>query len=395
MFDFDKLINRRGTGSYKWDSDEDPEVLPMWVADMDFETAPVVREAVQARAAHGIFGYVKVPEEYYASLIGWFRRRHGWTISRASILYTSGVVPAISAIIKAATAPGDRVLILTPVYNCFFSSIRNNGCTAEECPLAVGDDGRYGIDFDALEKSASVPGVKVLLLCNPHNPGGNVWSEEELARIGEICSRRGILVVSDEIHGEFVFGAARYTPFARVNDLNRRISVTCTSASKSFNIAGLQMAAIITDDEALRSRIDRAINVNEVCDVNPFGYAAAIAAYSEQGEAWLEALLAYIGENDRTVREFFARRLPGFRVMPLAGTYLEWVDVKSLGLASESVEAELTSVEKVRIAAGVHYGAAGEGFIRINIACPRARLLEGLARIERGLKRLAGRRENE
>jgi cystathionine beta-lyase len=336
-----------------------------------------------------------VEDDYYVAVINWFRRRHHWRIHREEILYTTGVVPAMSVAIKALTMPGEKVLILSPDYNCFFSSIRNNGCTAEECPLAVGDDGRYGIDFDALEKSASVPGVKVLLLCNPHNPGGNVWSEEELARIGEICSRRGILVVSDEIHGEFVFGAARYTPFARVNDLNRRISVTCTSASKSFNIAGLQMAAIITDDEALRSRIDRAINVNEVCDVNPFGYAAAIAAYSEQGEAWLEALLAYIGENDRTVREFFARRLPGFRVMPLAGTYLEWVDVKSLGLASESVEAELTSVEKVRIAAGVHYGAAGEGFIRINIACPRARLLEGLARIERGLKRLAGRRENE
>lgn len=394
MFDFDKLIERRGTGSFKWDRDADPQVLPMWVADMDFETAPAVREAVQARAAHGIFGYVKVPEQYYASLIDWFRRRHGWSIARESILYTTGVVPAISAIIKAATAPGDRVLILTPVYNCFFSSIRNNGCTAEQCLLRLGGDGRYEIDFDAFEASASAPGVKVLLLCNPHNPGGNVWSEEQLARIGEICSRHGILVISDEIHGEFVFGGARYTPFARVNELNRRISVTCTSASKSFNIAGLQMAAIITDDADLRARIDRAINVNEVCDVNPFGCVAAIAAYSREGEAWLEALLAYLEENDRTVREFFAERLPEFAVMPLAGTYLEWVNVKSLGMSSEQIEAELVAHEKVRIAAGVHYGEAGEGFIRINIACPKARLLEGLWRLERGLKRLAGRTES-
>jgi cystathionine beta-lyase len=232
--------------------------------------------------------------------------------------------------------------------------------------------------------------VRALLLCNPHNPGGNVWSAEELARIGEICARHGLTVISDEIHGEFVFGGARYTPFARVNELNRRISVTLTSTSKSFNTAGLQMAAIITEDAGLRARIDRAININEVCDVNPFGYAAAIASYSEEGEAWLEALLAYISENDRVVREFFAQRLPQFPVMPLAGTYLEWVDVSALELPSEEIEESLTGTEKVRIAAGTHYGKDGEGFIRINIACPRSRLLEGLSRIERGLKRLAG-----
>ncbi len=390
MFDFDKIVERRGTGSLKWDDCADPEVLPMWVADMDFETAPVVKKAVLERAGHGVFGYVRVPEDYYGALIGWFERRHGWSIRRDSILYTSGVVPAISATIKALAAPGDRILILTPVYNCFFSSIRNNGCAAEECALARGEDGRYRIDFERLERAAARPGVRALLLCNPHNPGGNVWSAEELARIGEICARHGLTVISDEIHGEFVFGGARYTPFARVNELNRRISVTLTSTSKSFNTAGLQMAAIITEDAGLRARIDRAININEVCDVNPFGYAAAIAAYSEEGEAWLEALLAYISENDRVVREFFAQRLPQHPVMPLAGTYLEWVDVSALELPSEEIEESLTGTEKVRIAAGTHYGKDGEGFIRINIACPRSRLLEGLSRIERGLKRLAG-----
>ena len=254
MFDFDKIVERRGTGSLKWDDCADPEVLPMWVADMDFETAPVVKKAVLERAGHGVFGYVRVPEDYYGALIGWFERRHGWSIRRDSILYTSGVVPAISATIKALAAPGDRILILTPVYNCFFSSIRNNGCAAEECALARGEDGRYRIDFERLERAAARPGVRALLLCNPHNPGGNVWSAEELARIGEICARHGLTVISDEIHGEFVFDGARYTPFARVNELNRRISVTLTSTSKSFNTAGLQMAAIITEDAGLRAR---------------------------------------------------------------------------------------------------------------------------------------------
>lgn len=386
-FDFDRLINRRGTFSYKWDSDADPDMLPMWVADMDFETAPAVLEAVRHRAAHGIYGYTRVPDAFYESLIGWFARRHKFRFTREDILYTTGVVPALSCTIKALTTPGDKVVILTPVYNLFFTSIRNNGCLASESPLVV-KDGRYTIDFADLEKKLSDPAARVMLMCNPHNPGGRVWTPEELARVGELARRHGVTVISDEIHGEFVFKGRRYTPFAAAPGNSLRESVMLTSTSKSFNTAGLQIAAIITADPALRAKIERAVNVNEVCDVNPFGPAAAVAAYNK-GEAWLDALIAYIEENDRTLRAFFAGHLPDFPVMPLEGTYLEWVDISALGADSRTVQASLKEHEKVWLNAGMNYGEdAGRHYLRINIACPRSRLTEGLKRIEAGLKRL-------
>lgn len=379
-YDFDEVIARRGTGSYKWDTPAEEDVLPLWVADMDFRAAPAVVEALRRRVEHGIFGYTHVPSAYYDAVTGWFARRHGWNIAKEWIIYTSGVVPALSAVIKALTVPGDRVLVQTPVYNCFFSSIRNNGCEVVAAPL-VYEESAYRIDFAELENKAADPRVKLLLLCNPHNPAGRVWSREELTRLGEICLRHHVTVVSDEIHGELVFPGHVYTPFASISDDFLRHSVTCLSPSKAFNLAGLQIANIVAADPEVRAKIDKAININEVCDVNPFGVEALIAAYNE-GEEWLEALKQYLWQNYNCLRVFFREHLPQFPVVKPEGTYLVWVDCSALSLPSREIVRCLLEKEKLLLNDGGMYGEAGEGFIRINIACPRSLLMDALNRLQ-------------
>lgn len=383
-YDFDEPVPRRGTNSYKWDTVKDEDVLPMWVADMDFRTAPAIVGALQKRVEHGIFGYTKVPPAYYEAVVNWFRRRHAWLIEKEWIVYTTGVVPAISAIVKALTVPGDRVLVQTPVYNCFFSSIRNNGCEAVANPLIYAN-GTYRIDYDDLERKAADPKVKLLLLCNPHNPVGRVWTRQELRRIGEICIRNRVLVVADEIHCELVFSGHVYIPFASISEDFREHSVTCISPSKAFNLAGLQIANIVAADTDVRMKIDKAININEVCDVNPFGVEALIAAYN-RGEDWLEELKHYLSVNYNYLRAYFDEYLPEFPVVMLEGTYLVWVDCRGVGLSSREITDILQEKEKVRVNPGSLYGEAGEGFIRLNIACPREKLIEGLNRLKRGLK---------
>lgn len=376
-YDFDKTIDRRATNSYKWDSA--PEgVLPMWVADMDFRTAPAIIDALQKRVAHGIFGYTRVPDAYYDAVTSWFSRRHGWDIDREWIIYTSGVVPAVSAVIKALTVPGDKVIVQTPVYNCFFSSIRNNGCEIVSNPLRRTAD-TYEMDFDALERCAADPRAKVMLLCNPHNPAGRVWTPDELTRLGNICLRNGVTVVADEIHCELVYQGFKYTPFASLSDAFLHRSVTCVSPSKAFNIAGLQIANIVTFDADLRRRIDKAININEVCDVNPFGVAATIAAYNE-GEEWLNQLVDYLHGNYEAMAEFCRRELPEFPITRLEGTYLVWMDCSSLGMPSDALEHALLDDARLWLNAGTMYGAEGEGYMRWNIACPRSVMLDVLNR---------------
>lgn len=376
-YDFDKITDRRATNSYKWDSA--PEgVLPMWVADMDFRTAPDIIDALQKRVAHGIFGYTRVPDAYYDAVTSWFSRRHGWDIDREWIIYTSGVVPAVSAVIKALTMPGDKVIVQTPVYNCFFSSIRNNGCEIVSNPLRrIGDT--YEMDFNNLERCAADPRAKVMLLCNPHNPTGRVWTPDELTRLGNICLRNGVTVVADEIHCELVYQGFKYTPFASLSDAFLHRSVTCVSPSKAFNIAGLQIANIVAFDNDLRRRIDKAININEVCDVNPFGVAATIAAYNE-GEEWLNQLVDYLHGNYEAMAEFCRRELPEFPIARLEGTYLVWMDCSSLGMPSDALEHALLDNARLWLNAGTMYGAEGEGYMRWNIACPRSVMLDGLNR---------------
>lgn len=382
-YDFDTVIPRRGTDSCKWDTPAQEDVLPMWVADMDFRTAPAVIEALQRRVAHGIFGYTKVPDAYYNAIGGWFARRHGWRIDRRWIVCTTGVVPALSAVIKALTKPGDRVIVQTPAYNCFFSSIRNNGCELSSNGLSY-RDGRYTVDFEDLEAKAADPKAKLLLLCNPHNPVGRVWTPEELRRMGEICLRHGVLVVADEIHCELTYDGHDYTPFASLSEEFLRHSVTCNSPSKAFNLAGMQIANIVAADEGVRRRIDRAVNDNEVCDVNPLGVAALTAAYNE-GAEWLDALRAYLRENYRFLRRYFQEHLPQYAVLPLEGTYLAWIDCRAAGMDSEALAERLLTKGRLFVNPGAIYGPAGNAFIRLNIACPRKLLADGLERFKKAL----------
>ena len=409
---FDEIIDRRGTGCVKWDAEfpfgiDDSEregLIPLWVADMDFEVAPAIREALQKRVEHGVFGYTTVQNSYYEAVIRWFERRHNWTIQREWIQYTTGVVPAVSAVIKALTMPGERVLILTPVYNCFFSSIRNNGCEVVGSPLVVRSSGVqefrssenpssllvppssiYEIDWLDFEIKCADENTTIFLLCNPHNPAGRVWTREELQRMNEICLLHHVRVVSDEIHCELVMPGHQFTPFGTVNPAaDATAPVICSSPSKSFNIAGLQMANIICADPETRRRIDRAININEICDVNPFAPLAVEAAYNE-GEAWLDALNEYLWGNYQALCEFFADNLPQLKVFQLEGTYLAWVDIAATNLSADEFEEKLLREAHVWVNSGTMYGT--DGYIRINLATQRSRLMEGLRRIEKFLNR--------
>ena len=481
-YNFDKPINRQGTHCVKWDmaphsapegatlassaatnTIEAPsgavggattlnsELIPLWVADMDFEAAPAIRKALQKRVEHGVFGYAIVQDSYYDAVINWYERRHQWHIEREWIQYTTGVVPAISAVIKALTMPGERVLIMTPVYNCFFSSIRNNGCEVLESklvpvearrptpsPLPVREGSNYSqggnpqaemhstplphregqgggsllpysVDWADFERKCADEKCTVFLLCNPHNPAGRVWTREELQRMNDICQRHHVRIISDEIHCELVMPGYEFVPMGRLSPLPLSESegskylqgddpqaemhstplplregqgggspVICCSPSKSFNTAGLQMANIICADAETRRRIDRAININEICDVNPFAPLAVEAAYNES-EDWIDELNLYLWGNYQALLAFFAEQLPQLKVFKLEGTYLVWVDITALRVSADEIEEKLLREARVWVNSGTMYGA--DGYIRINIATQRARLMEGLKRM--------------
>ncbi|MDR1382187.1 MAG: pyridoxal phosphate-dependent aminotransferase [Tannerella sp.] len=379
-YNFDEIVPRRGSHSCKWDSAEDPATLPMWVADMDFRTAPCVIEAMEKRARHGIFGYAKPPGACLEALTGWFERRHHFRFREEWVLLTTGVVPALSAVIKALAEPGDGVIVLSPVYNCFFSSIRNNRCETVSSDL-IYKDGTYRIDFDDLERKASDPKAKLLLLCNPHNPVGRAWTRDELKRLGDICLRNRVTVVSDEIHCDLVYPGHVHIPFASIGKDFLYNSATCMSPGKTFNLAGLQVAGILAADDAMREKIDRALNINEVCEINAFAVEALMAAYNG-GEEWLERLKRYLYGNYTYLKNFAGHYLPRFTVLPLEATYLVWIDCSTLGLPSAEIAERLLREEKLWLNDGAMYGTAGEGFIRLNIACPRIRLMQGLNKIK-------------
>ena len=378
-YNFDEIIPRRNSHCYKWDT-ETGGVIPLCVADMDFRTAPPVLEALERRVRHGIFGYTKVPQAYFDAVTGWFERRHNVTFRQEWTLYTTGVVPALSAIIKALTVPGDQVIVQTPVYNCFFSCIRNNECEIAANQL-VYTNGTYSIDFDDLAEKASDPRAKILLLCSPHNPAGRVWSREELTRIGKICIENDVTVVSDEIHCDFIFPGHRHIPFVFISDEFLRHSVTCTAPSKTFNLAGLKVANIHAADETLRKKINKVLNINEVCEISPFAVDALIAAYNE-GEEWLEELKKYLLKNYLYLKDFFEKHFPQFRVLPLESTYLVWVDCSVLHLSSATIAEMLLEKGNLWVNAGTMYGAGGENFLRLNIACPKALLAEALHKMK-------------
>ena len=384
QYNFDELTERRNTGCVKWDSDNDTDMLPLWVADMDFQTAPSVKEAVMSRAATGIYGYVRVPDSYYEALTRWFDTRHGWHIDRDRVIYTSGVVPALSAIIKALVKPGEGVIIQTPAYNCFFSSVRNNHAIEIDNPLKrieTASGFTYEIDFEDLEAVASRPETRLLLLCNPQNPTGRVWTRAELEQVRDICRRNGVRVLSDEIHCELIHKGYEYIPYATIDPE----AVVCCSPSKAFNTAGLQTANIVCPDTETRDLIDRAINDNEVCDINPFGVVALEAAYNDGGE-WLDALNNYLEDNYRYLRETLGSAFPQLRICDSQATYLAWIDTHHLGISSDNLDKLLRENGKVHINSGTMY--AGDGYMRINYACPRSRLAEALRRLAGILKTL-------
>ncbi|MCR5084983.1 MAG: pyridoxal phosphate-dependent aminotransferase [Succinivibrionaceae bacterium] len=379
MHDFDTLVGRRGSGSLKWD-DTAEGTLPLWVADMDFTVAPPIQEAIRRRAEHGIFGYAIIPAAYYEALGNWRWRRHRHLVEREDVLVTPGVVPAISAALRALTRSGDGVVTLTPAYNCFFSSIRNMGCELLGCELRV-QEHRFEVDFDDLAAKLSHPRARVFLLCSPHNPSGRVWTREELTRMYGLCERHGVAILCDEIHCDLTLPGQRFVALGSLGERERRNSVTFCSASKAFNLAGLQNAALICPRDDLRARINRALNDHEACDVNPFGIDATIAAYNE-GEPWLGDLLCYLAGNLRLLVDFTASHLGAMWVARIEATYLPLLCTAALGLGPHEVERRLLR-EGVRLSPGRIYGA--DQYLRVNLATSRAQLLEALGRVARAL----------
>jgi len=364
----------------KWDVSENE--LPMWVADMDFATAPAVTEALQKRAAHGVFGYTVLGDDWYEAYQNWWQRRHHFSIRREWLLFATGVVPAISSIVRKVTTVGEKVLVLTPVYNIFFNSIVNNGRHPLECPLRY-ENGEYSIDFDDLETKLADPQTSLLLFCNPHNPVGKIWSPETLARIGALCTKYHVVVLSDEIHCDITAPCKAYTPFASVNETCRQISITCVAPTKAFNLAGLQTAAVIVPDETLRHKVNRGLNTDEVAEPNVFAAIAPAAAFG-CGEDWLDALREYLWQNRMYAEDFIVRELPQLHAVKAEATYLLWLDCRALTLDSEALRDHIRKASGLYVSDGAEYHDGG-GFLRINLACPHPRLEDGLRRLRQSI----------
>ena len=380
-YDFDTPINRRNTNSLKWNVGE--KELPMWVADMDFHTAPEIREAIQARASHGVFGYTGIPAAWQRAYMDWWRTRHGFPMEKEWLLFTTGVVPAISSIVRKLTTPAEKVLLQTPVYNIFFNSIVNNGRQVLESPLRY-DGTAYRIDFADLEKKLADPQTTMMFLCNPHNPTGKIWDRDTLGRIGELAAKHHVLVLSDEIHCDMTAPGLGYTPFASVSERCRENSITCIAPPKAFNLAGLQTAAVVVPNDVLRHKVWRALNTDEVAEPNTFAVDAAIAAFTKGG-AWLDALRTYLHENKELAADYIAREIRDVKAVPSQATYLLWLDCSQMmGFAWEAA-GFIREKTGLYLSEGGQYGKNGEAFLRMNVACPRAVLRDGLERLKAGV----------
>lgn len=381
-YNFDAVTDRRGTNSMKWDVPE--QELPMWVADMDFETAPEIREAIKNRAAHGIFGYTVVPDAWREAVAGWWDRHHGFRMEKDWLVFCTGVVPAISSAVRKLTTVGENVLVQTPVYNIFFNSIRNNGRNVIENRLSY-DGTNYHIDWEDLESKLSDPQTTLMLLCNPQNPAGCIWSREELGRIGELCAANHVRVISDEIHCDLTEPGYEYVPFASVSEKNAQNSITCIAPTKAFNLAGLQTAAVIVPNADLRYKTERAFNTDEIAEPNAFAIDAAIAAFT-RGDEWLYALRVYLAENRLLVREFLEKEIPEVKLVPSHATYLLWLDCSRITEDAAEFCRYLRSETGIYLSAGITYGGNGKQFLRMNIACPALRIKDGLERLRAGVK---------
>ena len=382
-YNFDTPPSRRGSLCYKWDCG--PDELPMWIADMDFETAPEIRAALQKRLDHGIFGYDDMGEDWYQAYIGWWRDRHGLVMERENLIFSAGVVPSISSLVRKLTTPNENVLLQTPVYNIFFNSVVNNGCRVLESPLVrEGED--WAIDFADLEAKLADPQTSLMILCNPHNPVGRIWTREELARIGALCKKHHVTVISDEIHCDLTAPGKGYVPFAAVDENCRAISLSCIAPTKCFNLAGMHSSAVYAADPVLRHKAWRALNTDEVAEPSTFACPAAVAAFTEGGP-WLDALRDYVWANKRFVKDFAERELPGLKIPVSDATYLIWAEVSALTEDVKAFTDRLRAETGLWVTPGTAYGRTGEGFFRMNVACPRSTVEDALARMKGFLQR--------
>ncbi|UVI31778.1 MalY/PatB family protein [Paenibacillus spongiae] len=386
QYDFDRVIDRSGTASYKWDQSEklfgNRDVLPLWVADMDFEAPKEVVEAITERAKQGIYGYTLRTDSYYEAVSGWLSRRHGWKVQHDWLSSSPGIVPALSMMVMAYTEPGDRIILQSPVYYPFYDVIRMNDRVIVDNPL-IFQNGQFRFDFDLLEEQAK--DAKMLLLCSPHNPGGRVWTREELERIGDICLRHGVLVVADEIHHDHVYKGHRHTPFASISDSIAQASITCIAPSKTFNLAGLQAAVVIIPNEKLRQQYNTLLKTLSLHMESYFGLTAVESSYTH-GEEWLEQLLVYLEGNLDALLDYVETHIPDVKPVRPEGTYLVWMDCRAISDNPQELKKLMFEQAGVAFSEGSVFGKQGEGYLRVNLACPRSILLEALERFSKAVQ---------
>lgn len=378
-YDFDKRIDRRDNATYKWDQSERlfgrKDILPLWVADMDFEPPREVRDAIVARAEAGIYGYTIRTQAYSDAIIGWMERRHGWAVKPEWLTSaTPGVVPQLSVVVQEFTKPGDGVILQSPVYYPFYDVIKMNGRTVVDNPLVL-RDGRFVMDFELLERQAKE--AKLLLLCTPHNPGGRVWTREELERVADIARRNDLIVVADEIHHDLVYAGHKHIPFASLSEDAAQRSITCFAPSKTFNLAGLQVAGTIIPNAGIRSRYNAAVKTLSIHMESYFGVTAMESSY-RHGDEWLDQLLVYLEGNRDALLDFFATRLPQVKVMRPEGTYMAWLDCRAISGDPQELKRIMFEQAGVAFSEGSVFGQAGKGHLRVNFACPRSLLLQAL-----------------
>ncbi len=386
-YNFDRGFNHEIKDSLKWNTvkriSNKKDIIPMWIADMDFETVPEVKTAIIERASQGIYGYSEMKDEYYESLAGWTKKRYNWKIEKEWLCFSPGVVTGISLTIRALTHPGDRVLIQTPVYSPFFGAVTRSGCELVTSSLKL-VDGKYKMDFEDLEEKLEDERTKIMVLCNPHNPVGRVWTRNELLRIGEICLKNNVTVISDEIHSDLVYKGYKYTPFASISKEFEQNSIICTAPSKTFNLAGLQSSNIIIPNENFRREYKIALENIEVSRLNVFGMVACETAY-RYGEPWLEELLDYLEENKELVKKGIENKMPKLKLIEPEATYLLWIDCSRLGLSDEDLKKFMIEKAGILLNDGISFGEEGKGFQRMNIACPKDILEEALDRLEKAV----------
>lgn len=381
-YDFDTVVNRRGTDASKWEVG--PDELPMWVADMDFQTAPEICEALGERVKHGIFGYTDVPSRWRSAYVNWWQTRHGFAMEGEALIFCTGVIPAISSAVRKLTTPNEKVIVQTPVYNIFFNCIQNNGCRVSKNPL-IYENGQYRMDFEDLEEKMADPQTTLMLLCNPHNPVGKIWDRETLLKVAELAERHHVTIISDEIHCDLTAPGKDYVPFASISKAARDMSIVCVAPTKAFNLAGIQTAAVYVWNPLLRHKIWRALNTDEVAEPNAFAVTAAETAF-EKGGKWLDELREYLWENRRIVTEALKAEIPDVFVVEGDATYLLWIDVSALPGNSMEIAGFLRKKTGLYLTGGMQYGTGGEHHLRMNIACPKKLLNDGVERLVRGLK---------